>query len=47
MKSLALAINENLNWNDHFKFLKGKFGAGLSSLKQLENIPSQSKLCSV
>ena len=47
VKSLGLAINEKLNWNDHFKLLKGKVGAGLSSLKQLKNILPQSKLCSV
>ena len=46
MKSLGLMIEEKLNWNDHFKLLKGKVAAGLSSLKKLKNILPQSKLCS-
>ena len=47
VKSLGLLIDEKLNWNDRFKLLKGKVGAGLSSLKQLKNILPQSKSCSV
>lgn len=47
VKSLGLIIDEKLSWNDHFKLLKGKITAGLSSLKKLNNILPQSKLCSV
>ena len=47
VKSLGIIIDEKLNWNDHFKLLKGKVAAGLSSLKKLRNILPQSKLCSV
>ena len=34
VKSLGIIIDEKLNWNDHFKLLKGKVAAGLSSLKK-------------
>ena len=35
-KSLGLIIDEKLNWNDHFKLLKGKVAAAFSSLKKLK-----------
>ena len=47
VKYLGLVIDEKLNWDDHFKLLKGKVGAGLSSLKQLKHTLPQSKLCSL
>ena len=47
VKSIGLVIDEELNWNDDFNFLKGKVAAGLPSLKQLKNIFPQSKSCSV
>ena len=47
VKSLGLIVDEKLSWSDHFKLLKGKISAGLSSMKQLKNILSQSQLCSV
>ena len=47
VKSLGKIIDVKLNWNDHFKLLKGKLAAGLLSLKKVKNILPQSKLCSV
>ena len=47
VKSLGIIIDEKLNWNDHFKLLKGTVAACLSSLKKLKNILPQSKLCSI
>ena len=47
VKSLGIIIDEKLNWNDHFKLVKGQVAAGLSSLKKLKNILPLSKLCSV
>ena len=44
-KSLAVIVNENLSWNEHFKSLKGRVASSLSALKKLENILAQSKLC--
>ena len=32
VRPLWLVIEEKLNWNSHFKLLKGKVGADLSSL---------------
>ena len=47
VKSLGIIIDEKLNRNNHFMLLKGKLAAGLSSMKQLLNIASLSKLCSL
>ena len=45
VKSLRLSKDEKLKRNDHFKVLKRKVTAGLSSLKQLKNVsfPNLSK----
>ena len=40
VKSLGIIIDEKLNWNDHFKLLKGKVAAGLSSLEKTQKYPS-------
>ena len=40
-------MDENLNWKEHFKSLKVKVAIGLSALKQLKHILTQSKLCDV
>ena len=47
LKSLGIILNEELNWNDHLKLLKGMVAAGLLFFEKLKNILSQYKLCSV
>ena len=32
-KSLGIIVDENLNWKENFKSLKGKVASGLSALK--------------
>ena len=46
-KSLGLIVDERLNWKQHFKFVKGKFCKGLSSLKKLKNLVPQKQLDNV
>ena len=46
-KSLGIAIDEGLNWNDHFNKVKGKVTGGLWSLKKLMNLVPQSQLCNI
>ena len=36
-KSLGVIVDEGLNWEQHFKVVKGKVRGGLSSLKKLKN----------
>ena len=40
-KSLGVIVDEMLNWEQHFKVVKGKVGAGLSSLEKLKNLVPQ------
>ena len=47
VKSLGVIVDEGLTWSDQFKSLTGKLATGLSSLKKLEDVLPQSKLCDV
>ena len=44
VKYLGVTVDENLTWNEHYKKLKGKLKATLSSLQKPRNILTQSKL---
>ena len=44
VKYLGTTVDENLNWNEHYKKLKSKIKSALSSLQKLKNILPQSKL---
>ena len=46
-KSLGIAIDEGLKWNDHFNKVKGKVAGGLWSFKKLMNLVPQSQLCNI
>ena len=46
VKSLSVIVDEGLKWKNQFKSSTGKL-AGLSSLKKLQNVLPQSKLCDV
>ena len=46
-KSLGVIIDEGLKWKDQCKLLTRKLAGGLSSLKKLEDVLPQSKLCDV
>ena len=37
-KSLGVIVDEELNWEQHFKVVKRKIRGGLSSLKKLKNL---------
>ena len=45
-KSLGVEVDENLRWDEQFKTVKNKICRGLASLKELNSILPQSKLCS-
>ena len=47
MKSLGVVVDKSLLWHEQYKIVKGKIYGGLSSLKQLNNMIPQTKLCSV
>ena len=40
-KSLGVIVDEGLNWEQHFKVVKGKVLGGQSSLKKLKNLVPQ------
>ena len=46
-KSLGVIVDEGLNWEQHFKVVKGKVRGGLSSLKKLKNLVPQKQLDNV
>ena len=46
-KSLGVIVDEGLNWEQHFKIVKGKVRGGLSSLKKLKNLVPQKQLDNV
>ena len=46
-KSLGVIVDEGLNWEQHFKVVKGKVRRGLSSLKKLKNLLPQKQLDNV
>ena len=43
-KSLWVIVDEGLNWEQHFKVVKGKVRGGLSSLEKLKNLVPQKQL---
>ena len=45
--SLGVIVDEGLNWEQHFKVVKGKVRGGLSSLKKLKNLVPQKQLDNV
>ena len=47
VKFLGVFVDEGFTWNDQCKSLTGKLAAGLSSLKKLKDVLSQSKVCDV